>query len=251
MFSQRIRLLSFLALLALGLAACSSAPLPAPLAPTPAATQAPDQTPTAAAAAETPVAQATDDWARVEAAGVLQVGSSLDNAPFNTYNSAWEPDGFEVALMSELAKRLGLKVEFKDIVFGSLLDTLELGRIDAVIAAMAVTDQRQQAADFTSPYYQGEDIVLAAPGSSIAPIAGAAGLAGHTVGVVRGTVYESWLNRNMLAGDIAVANVRSFARPEEVIEALRQGRIDFAVLDREPGLALVSEGKAREVGKSA
>ena len=126
----------------------------------------------------------------------------------------------------------GLKVEFKDIVFGSLLDTLELGRIDAVIAAMAVTDQRQQAADFTSPYYQGEDIVLAAPGSFIAPIAGAAGLAGHTVGVVRGTVYESWLNRNMLAGDIAVANVRSFARPEEVIEALRQGRIDFAVLDR-------------------
>ena len=109
-------------------------------------------------ATETPPAPTTDDWARVEAAGVLRVGSPLDNAPFNTYNSAWEPDGFDVALMTELVKRLGLKVEFKDIVFGSLLDTLELGRIDAVIAAMAVTDERQQAADFTSPYYQGEDI---------------------------------------------------------------------------------------------
>lgn len=215
MFSQRIRLLSLLALLVMGLAACSGAPLPGPPAPTPASTQppAPTQAPAAPSpvpATETPPAPTTDDWARVEAAGVLRVGSPLDNAPFNTYNSAWEPDGFDVALMTELAKRLGLKVEFKDIVFGSLLDTLELGRIDAVIAAMAVTDERQQAADFTSPYYQGEDIVLAAPGSSIAPIDDAAGLAGHTIGVVRGTVYESWLNRNMLAGDIAVANVRSF-----------------------------------------
>lgn len=36
-----------------------------------------------------------------------------------------------------------------------------------------------------------------------------------------------------------------------MIHTLGQGRVDLAVLDREPGLALVSEGKAREVGKSA
>jgi ABC-type amino acid transport substrate-binding protein len=75
MTHQRFLIL-FVALAGLALAACAAPPAETP-------------TPTRAAK---PVAIATqpavteDDWTRIQAAGVIQVASPLDNAPFNMYN---------------------------------------------------------------------------------------------------------------------------------------------------------------------
>ena len=140
-----------------------------------------------------------DDWSRVQAAGVIQVASPLDNAPFNMYNENFKPDGFDVALMDELARRLGLRVKFIDVPFEGLLGALQLGQADAAIAAMAVTRDRLASADFTQTYYVGEDGVLAAPDSDISAIQTKADMADRRVGVVRGTVYESWLRQNLIA----------------------------------------------------
>ena len=80
-----------------------------------------------------------DDWLRVKTAGVIEVASPLDNQPFNMYNSYRKPDGFDVALMQDLAHRLGLQAQFVNIPFEGLLGALQLGQVDAAVAAMAVT----------------------------------------------------------------------------------------------------------------
>ncbi len=233
-------ILPCLLLLVSGLAACSTT---APL-PTPAPTAQPALTP------KVPTPQ-PDDWARVKAAGVLRVASSLDNPPFDMYTASFKPDGFDVALMTEVAHRLGLEVGFSDFAFEGLLGALQLEQTDAVIAAMAITDDRLAVADFTRAYYQGEDAILAAPNSPINTVAALADVAGRRVGVQRGTVYETWLKKSLVqTNQMAAANLQIYSKPEDAVRDLSTGRIDLVVLDRVPALAYAAQGQAKVVGKS-
>ena len=240
MTHQRFFIL-FVALAGLALAACAAPPAETP-------------TPTRAGkpvAVVTQPAATEDDWSRVQAAGVIQVASPLDNAPFNMYNENFKPDGFDVALMDELARRLGLRVKFIDVPFEGLLGALQLGQADAAIAAMAVTRDRLASADFTQTYYVGEDGVLAAPNSDIATVQTKADMADRRVGVVRGTVYESWLRQNLIeTGEMPAANLQVYTRPDEAMRDLKEGYIDLVVLDREPALAYAAQGLAKLVGQS-
>ncbi|MBN1810683.1 MAG: amino acid ABC transporter substrate-binding protein, partial [Anaerolineae bacterium] len=264
MRNKMMLVLSCLVMVAAGLCACvptaptATAPTKiaptatAPAAPAPTSTvQAPTAPPTEPPASATPQPVAQDDWERVQATGVLRVGCPLDNPPFNMYNADFQPDGFDVALMTEVAQRLGLKVEFNNFAFDGLLGALQLQRIDAVIAAMAITDERQAVADFTRSYYQGEDVILAAANSPITLVATRADVAQRRVGVQRGTVYESWLLRNLVqAGEMPASNLQAYSQPADAVAALDQGRVDLVIMDREAGLAVVVEGKAKPVGKS-
>ena len=128
---------------------------------------------------------------------------------------------------------------------------LQLGRIDAVIAAMAVTEDRLAAADFTSSYYQGEDVILAAANSPITTVASRVDLAQRRVGVQRGTVYESWLLRNMVeTGEMPATNLRAYSQPADALAALKERGVDLVIMDREPGLQQVAQDNAKAVGQS-
>ena len=192
-----------------------------------------------------------DDWSRVQTAGVIEVASPLDNQPFNMYNEDLKPDGFDVALMQDLARRLGLRVKFIDIPFEGLLGAVQLGQVDAAIAAMAVTPERQASVDFTQTYYVGEDGILAAPDSDITAVQTQADVASRRVGVVRGTVYESWLRENLIETDeMPAVNLHVYTRPDEAVRELAEGYVDLVVLDREPALSYAAQDLARLVGQS-
>ena len=90
----------------------------------------------------------SQDWARVRDAGKIVVGTSADYEPFEFYNSNFALDGFDIALMKELGKRMGLEVEFKDFAFDGLLNALELGQVDAAISAISVTPDAPAAGRF-------------------------------------------------------------------------------------------------------
>jgi polar amino acid transport system substrate-binding protein len=228
-----------LAVIVLGLVALAACVAPA----TPGPTATPTQTPQPAVS--------EDDWTRINDAGVLQVASSLDNPPFDTYSVRLDPDGFDIALITDLAHRLGLKVEFSDFAFEGLLDGLDLKQADAAIAAMAVTDDRRAQADFTTAYYLGEDGILAAPDSSIAAVTSADDLASRRVGVVRGTVYESWLQKNLIeTGKMPAGNLQTYTKASDAVRSLTPGHVDLVILDREVAQTYADEGLAKVVGKS-
>jgi arginine/lysine/histidine transporter system substrate-binding protein len=235
------------ALAAWALAACT-----APPAETSTPTRIGEPVATAIQPRATPQPPVTgDDWSRVQAAGVIQVASPLDNSPFNMYNANFKPDGFDVALMNELARRVGLKAKFVDVPFEGLLGALQLGQADAAIGAMAVTKDRQTQADFTQTYYVGEDGILAAPDSDISAIRTRADMAARRVGVVRGTVYESWLNQNLIqTSEMPAANLQVYTRPDDAVRALANGDVDLVVLDREPAQTYAAQGLAKLVGQS-
>jgi polar amino acid transport system substrate-binding protein len=231
-----------LALIALGVVVMAACVAPAPT-PEPTATPLPTFTP------QPPTAE--DDWTRIKAAGVIQVASPLDNAPFNMYNEDRKPDGFDIVLMNDLARRLDLKVKYIDSPFEGLLGALQLGQADAAIGAMAITPERQTKADFTNLYYVGEDGILAAPDSVISTVTTKEDVVNRQVGTIRGSVYEWWLTENLIkTGDMPAANLHVYLRPDDAVRELNEGYVDLVVLDREAALTYEAQGKAKLVGKS-
>ena len=90
----------------------------------------------------------TDPWQRIQAEGKIVVGTSADYPPFATYNDAYQLDGFDIALMREIAQTWGVQVEFTDMAFDGLNGAIQLGQIDAAIGAISKTPTREQVVDF-------------------------------------------------------------------------------------------------------
>ena len=153
-------LLSFLILVILVVSACE-VPLTVP-------TSLPAVVATSEATQEdTPIPpeQPADDWAAVQANGKLRVGTAADYAPYSYYNSQFQVDGFDVALIRELGRRLGVEVEVTDYAFDGLFGAVYLNQIDAAIAAISVSEERSSWVDFSDYYYMGADAILAHRGT--------------------------------------------------------------------------------------
>ncbi len=90
------------------------------------------------------------------------VGTSADYPPFAFYDDKFQLDGFDIALMKAIGEKLGVEVEFNDFAFDGLGNALQLGQIDAAIAAISVTPERQELVDFSDVYYVGADALLVA-----------------------------------------------------------------------------------------
>ena len=138
------------------LAGCTAPPAPTPVPPQAEATAIP-----------TPAPAPADLWDQIQKSGSMTVGTAADYAPFEYYNSRFQLDGFDIGLIREIGKQLGVKVEIKDYAFDGLYNALQLGQIDVAIAAISETPERQQYVDFTNSYYAGVGAVLANAQSAI------------------------------------------------------------------------------------
>ncbi len=202
--------------------------------------------PTAVPSVAVPTAGATGEvdgsWERVKAAGEMVVGTAADYPPFEYYVSEGEIDGFDIALMDEIGRRLGVAISYRDYAFDGLTGALQLGQIDAAIAAISVTSERQSQVDFSGVYLVGKDAILAREDSTIG-VSSAQDLAQYRVGVERGTTYETWLQTDLVdSGLMPVSNLFSYQKAGDALRDLREGRIDLFVVDALPAEDAVEEG---------
>ena len=93
---------------------------------------------------------ADDSLARVQGAGKIVVGTSADYPPFEYYVSDFQVDGFDIALMNEIARRLGVQAEYRNFAFDGLVSALQINQIDTAIAAISVTSAREALVDFSN-----------------------------------------------------------------------------------------------------
>jgi ABC-type amino acid transport substrate-binding protein len=242
----------FMIVLAMLVSACSSStPTAAPTAE-PTNTSAPTAEPTnPPAPTETPAASADPVWDRVQSAGKLVFGTSADYQPFEYYDENDDIIGFDAALARNLGERLGLDVELVDIAFEGLPAALQLGQVDAAIAAISATPERQAVVDFTNVYFSGQDTILAREGSGIQPIASPAQLAQYRVGAQRGSIYASWVQKTLIdAGLIPQTNLLLYAKADEAVRDLRENRNDLVVLDKLAADEYILGGGVVSVGQS-
>jgi len=192
---------------------------------------------------------ADDSWDRIQAAGKMVVGTAADYPPFESYVAPGQIDGFDIALMDEIGRRLGVAIEYHDYAFDGLGPALIQGQIDTAIAAISRTPEREAVIDFSNVYLVAEDGVLAREDSNIT-IGSADDLARYKVGVQRNTVYEDWVQTTLIdAGRMSPDNLFAYEKSEHAARDLRDGRVELFILDAQAAQALVEEGGVKLVAK--
>ncbi|PWH19685.1 MAG: amino acid ABC transporter substrate-binding protein [Anaerolineae bacterium] len=174
---------------------------------------------------------------KIKQAGVIKVGTSADYPPFEYVDENGNKAGFDIELMEEIAKRMGVKVEWVDMPFDSLIAGVQEGKIDCSISAFNYTEERDKVVDFSEAYYTAEDAFLVAEtftGSITKP----EDVAQYKVGVQSGTTQDDWLT-NVL--QIPEQNLSRYDRADQAALDLKSGRIDVMMADAIPAKALAQK----------
>ena len=141
-----------------------------------------------------------DMWPQVQEAGVLTIGTSSSYPPFEYIDAqTFELDGFDIALINEIGRRLNLQVLKRDMAFAGLGNALQLREINAAVAAISVTEERLALFDFTNVYYVGSDGILARETAQVV-INTVEDLAPYKLGVQTGSVHATWLQEAWWTG---------------------------------------------------
>ena len=97
-------------------------------------------------------AKAANHLEAIKQAGTIKVGTSADYPPFESVDANGNKVGFDVELMTEIAKRLGVKLEWVDMPFDSLIAAVQEGKIDASISAFNYSEERDKMMFYDAGY---------------------------------------------------------------------------------------------------
>lgn len=123
----------------------------------------------AACVAMVSTASAADkNWAKIQKAGVLTIGTSPDYPPFESVDPATNKIvGFDIDLINAVAAELGLKTTFQPMGFDSIIIAVKNGQVNLGMSSFSVTEERKASVDFTIPYYKNGSTVLTKAGSDV------------------------------------------------------------------------------------
>lgn len=168
----------------------------------------------------------TDLLQQVKANGVLKVGVMGTYQPYNFLNKNKQMDGFDIDIAKEIAKRLGVKVEFVAQEFSGMIAGLQAKKFDTVISQMTITPERQKQMDFSDPYITNNvKVIVRQDNNTIKSIND---FKGKNIGVGLGTNDETYL-RTVALPKVGPFNIKTY---DDVITSLKDldaGRIDATI----------------------
>lgn len=169
----------------------------------------------------------------------LVVATEGQYPPFNYFENK-KLTGFEIDLITEIAKILKVSVEWKTFGFDSLLIGLSQKRYDVAIASFGITKEREKAVDFTDPYYCSGGIILSHTGGPKTKEA----LRGKTIGAGVGTTYAK------LLAESKEWKTRTYPNDLAAVQGLLAHKVDAIVSDQLVLIQLKKENKipGTEVG---
>ncbi|MBA2849963.1 polar amino acid transport system substrate-binding protein [Methanococcus maripaludis] len=154
--------------------------------------------------------------------GVLTVGV-FKYVPPAVYEENGELKGYEVELISEIAERMDLKVEYKEYMFSDLLNAVANNEVDCAISDIAVTPEREKIVSFSRAYSK-TDIILVVPKDS--DIEKLTDIIGQKVGVTAGTIDDDKSSELLKSIDFQVCR---YATHDELYDALEGGNVDAII----------------------
>ncbi|AEF96219.1 ABC transporter substrate-binding protein [Methanotorris igneus] len=158
--------------------------------------------------------------------GVLTVGIVNYNVPPFVFEKDGKLTGFDVELITEISRRLGLKPEFKRYDFHLLLPLIKANEIDCAISAISITQKRKQEVSFSRPYFEtGEIIVVRSDDNRIKRDAD---LRGKKVGVIKGTTCEELAISISKSAPLTIVKYRDV---DKMLDDLKNGEIDAIIYD--------------------
>ncbi|CAM5483387.1 basic amino acid ABC transporter substrate-binding protein [Streptomyces spiroverticillatus] len=133
--------------------------------------------------------------------------------------------GFDVDIVDLVAKELGVTQEIVDTPFEGIQtgEDLNAGKCDLAAAGMTITAVREQNLDFSGPYFDATQALIAKKGS---PYTSLASLKGKKLGVQQGTTGETYAKKN----GAGVETVQ-FEDVALLLTAVKTGQVDAGIND--------------------
>jgi octopine/nopaline transport system substrate-binding protein len=178
----------------------------------------------------------SNDWSKIK------IGTEGAYEPWNFTDSSGELVGAELDLARDLCKRMKAECEFVQQDWDGIIPALTMGKYDAIMAGMSITEERMKTISFSSAYMteparmstlKGSDLASVTTdknlnldsndGSTIKKIVNA--LKGKSLGVTAATIHEDFANKYL---DV---NLKVYPTQDEMNLDLSAGRIDAALSD--------------------
>ncbi len=154
----------------------------------------------------------------------IRIGTEAAYKPFAYVLPSGELTGFDIDIAKALCAQMQADCEIINQSFDGLIPALNAKKIDAIIASMSITAERQKAIDFAGPYYTVPALFIAPKNSGIE--VSADGLAGKYVGVQRGSTMANYVTANF-----PKARVQSYDTSDAANLDLASGRVDVVFAD--------------------
>ena len=226
---QTRRIAALVAAFGIALAACSSG---ATAKPEP--TQAPSIAPESQApASEAPSVDPNSLLGKVMAAGKIVMSTDPQYPPQSELKPDGSYEGFDIDVGNEIAKRLGVKLEYATPKWEVITAGSWSGRWDFSVGSMTITTPREKILAFSKPYYYTPAQMAA---STVSGITDLDGLAGKTICVGAATTYFDWLSGTLdLGSDTSLikaqppagAKVTTLDTDRLCAETIKAGRKEF------------------------
>ena len=139
--------------------------------------------------------------------------------------------GYDVMMAKKIADELGYDLQIVRLDCDSLIPAVQTGQVDCVIAGQSITKERQEAVDFTDPYYYASIVTLVKAGGKYENATSVADLAGATCTSQQSTIWYT-----VCLPQIQDANILSAtASAPDMLMSLEADKCDIVVTDQPTG----------------
>lgn len=165
---------------------------------------------------------ADDELSQIQESGLLKVGVEGTYPPYTYHDEDGELTGFDVEVAKAIADKLGVEADFTESAWDSLLAGIDSGRLDTVINAVSITDERSEKYDFAGPYfYITQQIVVSKDNDDIVDMDS---LNGKKMANTATTAYLDIL-------EDAGASLVQINTADEAVALISSGRADFTTFN--------------------
>lgn len=160
---------------------------------------------------------------QVKENGKLVVATEGTYRPFSFHEGGSGPlTGYDVDVVTAVAEKLGVTVEFQETQWDGIFAGLEAGRFDVIANQVSINDEREAKYDLSEPYSVSPGVLVVPESSDITSFDG---LKGKTSAQ---SLTSNWYEIAQSYG----ANVEAVEGWAQAVELLKQGRVDATVNDK-------------------
>lgn len=164
-----------------------------------------------------------DLLAKIKDDGKILIGTEGTYPPFTFHDTNGKLTGFDVELAEEVAKRIGVKAEFKETQWDAMFAGLDAKRFDMIANEVGIRPDRQEKYDFSDPYITSAAVLVTNKSNTKV----------KSFEDIKGLNSAQSLTSNY--GDMAKkygANLVGVDGFQQAVELLAQNRVDVTINDK-------------------
>lgn len=177
----------------------------------------------------------------------LYVGMECGYIPFNytqtdgsngavkISNANGYANGYDVMIAKRIAEKLGKELVIMKYEFNSLINAVQAGTLDFIIAGMSPTAERRESIDFSDAYYESNLVVVVREDGKYADATSLADFSGATLVAQMGTFHDKALQEQ--AADFGITRGTPMDTFPMMTMALSTGAIDGYIAEQPGAIA--------------